>query len=299
MNFLIFDKLKTLGTTKCKTIKLKIKLLLNIKDKLTTIMMLFACEDTTLKISEFLTDHEKIQLIATSKIFDNLKHKFAYREMIKISKICRLSYFDNFEHVRVSKEPSKYPKKLKHIYFKFKARAPIGYKNVYEIIPQSVTHLTLGHQLIQLRAPSVTHLHVYACLNPITTRNLQSVTHLRFSYYFDSALYKYSIPSSVTHLEFGYQFNQPIKNFIPSSVTHLKFGCRFNQPIEKNNIPSVTHLKFGDHFNQIFDDDILRSITEIILSKTYPYEINKNIASKIIIRQFLINELLIKKLIFA
>jgi len=42
--------------------------------------MITICDDIILKISEFLTDKEKINLVTTSKIIDKLKYKLIYRE---------------------------------------------------------------------------------------------------------------------------------------------------------------------------------------------------------------------------
>src|SRR5687767_6775495 len=97
--------------------------------------MLSLCCDLFLKISELLTDKEKIYLTMTCKKMDELKHKFRYHKKIDICLIRNLSYFDNFESVASFFPESKYPKHAKYIYF--------FYSNILsdKFIPKLVTHL--------------------------------------------------------------------------------------------------------------------------------------------------------------
>uniref|UniRef100_A0A6C0C8B5 F-box domain-containing protein n=1 Tax=viral metagenome TaxID=1070528 RepID=A0A6C0C8B5_9ZZZZ len=179
--------------------------------------MLSLCDDIFLKLSEELTDKEKIYLTMICKQTDTLKYKFIYKEAIHVYKICKLLYFDNFECVSVSRVSRKCPKAAKQI--SLRAYSPS--------FPPFITHLT------------------YECKKPIINIP-QTVTHLTFGNSFNRAID--NIPQSVTHITFGASFDQPIKDIIPSSVTHLYFGLHFDQEI-KNYIPhSVTHLKFGFFF---------------------------------------------------
>jgi len=244
--------------------------------------MLSICEDIIIQISEFLSDREKIQLMATSKLLDNLKHKFTYCDKINIIRIYQLPYFDNFECVQISSTPYKYPKNIKHIYYESLKKFTGEGRDIYDIIPSSVTYLTLGwSQFLCIPVPSVTHLTLYGHLFIDTIKFVPSVTHLRMCDRINAPLN--CIPSSVTHLTLGFYFNKSIKDKIPSSVTHLIFGDSFNKPIKYNIPSSVTHLTFGYYFDQLINDSIPSSVVEIILSKTYRHEIRKDLLAKVII----------------
>jgi len=285
--------------------------------------MAMVCTDIILKISEYLTNNEKIKLSMTSKSNDKLKYKFMYCDEIHIDKIINLSYFDNFECIRISNRKNKYPKNVKHIYFKAYSRflpplvthLEFFYEfNLPIVIPSTVIHLTFGeyfnHPIKNCIPSSVTHLIFGQEFNqPIIDCIPSSVTHLEFGWDFDQSI-KNNIPSSVTHLKFGYEFNKSINN-LPSSVTHLTLGTKFNRQIKK--MPSsITHLKFGDEFNRsiynisqsithirfgnFFNQSLCGIPTTIIEIKIYKYNINVNkmykyygfAASKIIISKIVL-----------
>jgi len=193
-----------------------------------------------MKITNDLTDKERLMLTMTSKSLDPLKYKFIYRHRINIKMIYDLPYFDNFENIDISSTTYKLPKFAKYIHFES--------NNKY--IPSNVTHLTFG---------ALFNVPLERCVLP-------SVTYLKFGARFNQPIDNY-IPQSVTQLIFGYYFNQPIKNCIPQSVIHLTFGHHFNQSI-KGNIPSsVTHLTFETDFNKEVYDNIPSSVTYIKFSK--------------------------------
>jgi len=173
-----------------------------------------------IKISEELTDKEKITLTMTSKKMDNLKHKFIYYEKINVHKISVLPYFNNFACVVITDMMQDCPTNAKHVY----------YYAHNTTIPERVTHLTFD-----------------ACFNQSIKGCIPlSVTHLTFGSCFNKSI-KNDIPPSITHLIFGWNFDQSIAGNIPSSVTHLKFNFWFNQPID--NLPkSVTHLTLDSTF---------------------------------------------------
>jgi hypothetical protein len=256
--------------------------------------------DMILKISEYLTDREKLYITMTSKLMDNFKYKLTYVEKVHIQWIKNKSYFDNFENVEISDVVSQFPKYVKNIYFEARTNLLSHVMNSCRIthldfgdlfnqpilytIPESVTHLRFGrryNKLLSNRIPnSVTHLTFGDSFNqPILNEIPSLVTHLTFGCKFNQSI-KNAIPLSVTHLTFGWYFDQPINDAIPSSVTHLTFSGCFNQQI-KNCIPSsLLYIKFGPLFSQSIDD-IPLSVEEIILSKCYPQDIDIKLMSKI------------------
>jgi len=95
--------------------------------------MLALCDDTKLKISSHLNDHEKISLTGTCTIMNKLKYKLIYCSEVNVRKISKLPYFDNFENIIMSLD-CKIPKKAKYVHHTAYARS----------IPTGVTHLTFS-----------------------------------------------------------------------------------------------------------------------------------------------------------
>jgi len=252
--------------------------------------MLTIYDDLILKITDFLTDRQKINLIATSKIMNKIKHKLTYREIMHVDKIANLSYFNNFESVEISNDENKCPKYAKYIYFVASTTdVPIFVTNltfddyfnktIDNVIPRTVTHLMFGQSFnksIKDSIPlSITHIIFGFNFNQIIKDSIpESVTHLIFGNFYDKPIEKNDIPSSVTHLMFGSKFNQPIKNIIPSSVTHLKInGFIYNQI---NDIPTtVTHLAFHEYFRRDINF-VPRTIKKIIVADCYNGMVNDN-----------------------
>jgi len=242
--------------------------------------MLTLHDELIIKISELLTDNEKIKFTMVSKMMDKMKNKFMYTDKIDVRKIRNLKFFNNFEYVEIPDIIHKCPKNVKHINFvaqrmtpnrfvikhismqfdyffsQFKDGAITSLKSVIiednfdnsikYCLPSSVTHLTFGKHFNQ----------------PIESRKMLS--HIAF----DEQLFENGIPATITHLTFGDNFNQPIKYCLPPSVTHLKFGYFFNQSIKNCIPPSVTHLEFGIFFNRSLNN-IPLSVQEIKIYKSY------------------------------
>jgi len=114
--------------------------------------MLTMCHDIILKISESLTDCEKIYLTAATKILNGLKYKMRFYEKIHVDRIIDLLYFDNFENVEISSAERTCPKFVKHIHYLAETAD----------IPPFVTHLkfhrNFNRQIKGYIPPSVTHL---------------------------------------------------------------------------------------------------------------------------------------------
>uniref|UniRef100_A0A6C0C9Q0 F-box domain-containing protein n=1 Tax=viral metagenome TaxID=1070528 RepID=A0A6C0C9Q0_9ZZZZ len=258
--------------------------------------------DVILKISEHLTDYEKLCIAMTSKLMDNFKYKMTYVKKIHIQRIKNKSYFDNFENIEISDPVTKCPKYVKNIYFE--ARTMDFSSHVKVINSCKITHLSLNdhfNRQIEYTIPSsVTHLQFGKRYNKLLSKCIpQSVTHLTFGDDFNQSILN-EIPSSVTHLTFGHSFNQSINDAIPSSVTHLTLGWRFDLSINDAIPPLVTHLTLMGHFNQSIENcipssikyikfgilfnqsinDIPESVEEIVLSRYYRREINDTLISK-------------------
>jgi len=268
--------------------------------------MLAVYPEIILKISEELTDHEKINFSMITKQMDKFKHKFKYGEKISISKITNLSYFDNFENIVIlSHTITKYPAHTKYVHFEtkypnippsvthlsfYKFDRPIINcipssviyldfgshfdRSIKDCIPPSVTHLVLGvlfTQSIEDCIPSsVTHLVINNCDRlQKKDRVPSSVTHLTLCHIFLTM--KDNIPSSVTHLT----INHGYANCIPLSVTHLTFGPSFYQPINDGIPSSITHLIFGRDFNRSIEGIIPASVTHLTFDLYFDQEINE------------------------
>jgi len=190
--------------------------------------MLTMCENIMKKISELLSDKEKIKLTMISNHMNRLKHKLMYREKIDVTKIINLSYFNNFEYVEITDfERIRIPKKVKHVYFEMQSTS-------------SIIHLTLDWDF------------------KLLAKDILISKHSTFAGFFNQTI-KNHLPRSVTHLTFGNYFNKPIDGIIPSSVTHLTFGWFFNQSI--NNVPlSVIEIKINKKYDNLISNEIASRI---------------------------------------
>uniref|UniRef100_A0A6C0C9X8 F-box domain-containing protein n=1 Tax=viral metagenome TaxID=1070528 RepID=A0A6C0C9X8_9ZZZZ len=195
--------------------------------------MLPICINILKKISEFLTDEEKIKLTMISLDMNKLKHKLMYREKINVTKIKNLSYFNNFEYIEISNfEYVRIPKKVKHVYLELQSKS-------------SVIHLALDWDFA------------------FGMKNISVSAHSTFSEFFNDTI-KRNLPSSITHLTFGNYFNKPIDDIIPPTVTHLAFGWFFNHSI--NNIPkSVIEVKLHRKYDTIINDEIASRVRIICI----------------------------------
>jgi len=237
--------------------------------------MLSLCEDVILKISELLTDRQKIKLTMICKIMSKFKYKMMYREKIQLHLITGLPYFDNFQRIIIlNTKHTTYPKNIKNIYLEpcmdFPINIPVTHLrlgNCFDLsinncIPSSVIRLTFdthfNKPLVNIPS-SVTHVTFGICFDQYLDGIPSSVTHLTLGWNFNRSI-RNKIPQSVTHLTFGGCFNRSIKNNIPSSVTHLTFGCNFNKSIKGNIPPFVTHLRFGKCFNKPIDNSVASRI---------------------------------------
>jgi len=144
--------------------------------------------DVILKITESLTDREKIHLASTSKEMDKMKLKMKYTEKINMQKrkIRRLPYFNNFEYVKID-----------------------------------ITDMALWSRDIADDVYPRYAKHIYLEMSQnISRHNLSAI-----DYYLERLTA--NIPVTVTHLTFGKYFNIPLINKIPRTITHLIFGQHF------------------------------------------------------------------------
>ena len=149
--------------------------------------MLSLYDDIIIKIADELSDKQKIYMTMLSKQLDHFKFKFIYVELVSLSKIKMLPYFDNFENVELDIMMHS-PKFAKFIHFLATTTN----------IPDKITNLTFNENFNQ---------SIKDCIP-------SSVSHLTFGWKCNQPI-KDCIPSSVSHLTFGHEFNQPIKDCIP------------------------------------------------------------------------------------
>uniref|UniRef100_A0A6C0C877 F-box and FNIP repeat-containing protein n=1 Tax=viral metagenome TaxID=1070528 RepID=A0A6C0C877_9ZZZZ len=208
-------------------------------------------DDVIIRISDELTDREKIILTLTSKSMGIFRCKFMYHEKICVDRIISLPYYDNFRCIDIRKmferpdaksfTVSDYPKYVKEVHYM------IHYDDYFTDISAKF----VLHRVTHLKFSNVFNETICGVIPP-------SVTHLTFGTWFNQSVSDH-IPSSVTHLTFGKHFNQPITCIL--SVTHLTFGANFNHPL-KHNIPFVTHLTLGKKFIQPIEN-ISSSVTHL------------------------------------
>jgi len=171
--------------------------------------------DAIFKISEFLTDEQKIKLTMTSKAMNILKYKFMYHDVTSVTKIMHLTYFDNFENVTVY-DQQKCPKYAKHVTLISSTLQPI-LKNYLTCI----THLIFWDHFddtIQDKIPP-------------------TITYLKFGYLFNRPV-ENNIPPSVTHVVFGRRFNQPINklSLVKEITLHKNYSLPISDDMQKKII---------------------------------------------------------------
>uniref|UniRef100_A0A6C0CAB6 F-box domain-containing protein n=1 Tax=viral metagenome TaxID=1070528 RepID=A0A6C0CAB6_9ZZZZ len=231
-------------------------------------------EEIILEISEYLSNVEKINLSMSTKIFDNLRCKYIYRNKVDIAKILTLPYFDNFESVTIHTY-TVLPKRAKNIHFCI--------TDTLETIPLLVTHMVIifNYPIFSVYMSTLTHLTFDDCFNRLITGiSSLSITHLTFGNSFNQSIEGH-LPSTLTHLIFGNQFNKPIKKAIPHSVTHLCFGNDFDRSID-DCLKSVTHLIFGRNFDQPIHCRLPFTLTHLFLDASFNYTIS-NIPPSVIL----------------
>jgi len=164
------------------------------------------CLDIWNHILTLLSDKEKFSLIMTCQ--GMMRCRFTFDEPHKLRQIKKSSLFDHFDNVQILKNDKIiFPLNIKKIYFDWgfkesiKNLIPDGvthveftslYTNcIYDYLPSSVTHLTLGPY----------------CLSNNNTK-IPHVTHLAFqvigSYMGDKQFGEYLlryVPSTVSHLD--------------------------------------------------------------------------------------------------
>ena len=113
----------------------------------------------------------------------------------------------------------------------------------------------------------ITRLSLTGFNQPLNRGDIpDSVTHLELGHRFNQPLKIGAIPKSVTHLDLGTSFNQPLEpGIIPSSITHLIFGWNFLERIRFGDIPnSVTHLEIFTMFEPLVEKGVIpNSVTHL------------------------------------
>uniref|UniRef100_A0A6C0C7I2 F-box and FNIP repeat-containing protein n=1 Tax=viral metagenome TaxID=1070528 RepID=A0A6C0C7I2_9ZZZZ len=172
------------------------------------------------QICKYLTNKEKINLTAITTATNDFKYKLNYVDQVTHEKICKLSFYDNFESISINGSYEKFPKNVKNIVISCYPACNVYAASPHFSIPIATTHLTL-YQFTQEWIQS-------------KTINIESI--------------KRKIPNTITHLTFNGDFNENIHGCIPNSVTHLRFGEHFNHSIEGCLPVSVTHLSIDNRY---------------------------------------------------
>jgi hypothetical protein len=160
-------------------------------------------------------------------------------------------------------------------------------QHIKDCIPITVTHLTCDFNINADFIPSInfiTHLTITDCYNSVNVKDiiakLNYLTHLKISNCFDLQINNclFLLPTkSITHLII--HFHRNLKDFIPKSVTHLtlyfcNWGC--NDQNIKDCIPnSVTHLTLGDSFNHDIKGCIPNSVTHLTFGDSFNQDIKQ------------------------
>ena len=123
--------------------------------------------DIVVIICGWLSDKDKISYLSIDNTFHMLKHIIHYEDMIIVTKIKKLPYYDQFTNI-ISDDVITFPKHITHLTFSHNFD-----QDIKGVIPSSVTHLTFGYSFDQdikgVIPSSVTHLTI----NKSTYKNLK------------------------------------------------------------------------------------------------------------------------------
>jgi len=261
-------------------------------------------DDIFIKISEFLSDKDKIRLTTTSTKMNKLKFVFTYVDKIKINLICNLPYYDNFQNISTNYcDTGKFlhpwdplllswaiaGNNLLHLLNKGKVPNKMKYHHfTTNVIDIAACDLKLQHHeslffdetkydlYVPLKNMSynITHLTISKLHDEILDYIPNTVTHLFFGEDFNQSVP--ILPHSVIHIEFDDNFNQPIKGILPPFITYIEFGFNFNQTIDDCFPPTVTCLIFGESFNQPIINCIPHSVTHLMFGYDFNQVVEHN-----------------------
>ena len=151
-----------------------------------------------------------------------------------------------------------YPSRHKPRTYKARSNGPLAlppalthitFGTYFEILPSTLTHLTLAYRFnhpANAFPSALTHLTFGAQFNHPVTSLPPALIHLIFGEDFNQPVD--TLPQTLTLLRFGNQFNHPVGT-LPRTLTLLKFGSQFNHPVDTLP-PTLIHLFFGAIFNQ-------------------------------------------------
>jgi len=235
--------------------------------------------DLIVYISKYLLDRGKLNLTQTCKKLDQLKHVFTYDCSVSLDRIQRLTYFDQFTHVRSGNfTEEKYPKCAECVEF-------IVRKNYN---PSIFTF-----------SPRVTHLFFdIGFRKPVTIPS--TVTHVKFEPLFKASIYfsepsslvslicskSYNesinhFPKSLTNLDLGSKFDVPIDGVVFPNLKSIKFGCAFNRDISANMFPQLTHMELSDLFVQSIEGVVPTTVTHLTFGSRFDQSVSGHIPESV------------------
>uniref|UniRef100_A0A6C0C7S5 FNIP repeat-containing protein n=1 Tax=viral metagenome TaxID=1070528 RepID=A0A6C0C7S5_9ZZZZ len=190
--------------------------------------------DVVLKICEKLSsDKEKVLFLSTSVSMNKLKHQVKYVNKIHVYRIMNVSYFDNFEYVKISQYNDICPKNTRHVQFCVYS----SFCRNKICFPEKMTHLTFDDNFD----------------SPINFTIPSTVTHLTFGRKFNQKL-KHMIPLSVSDLKFTRLSNKETGNILPESITHLTLGENFSEIVHGYELPSsIIEITFNGPWFYFYD----------------------------------------------
>lgn len=174
----------------------------------------------------------------------------------------------NYVNMRYDEFTPDYRKNVTHMHFMALSFHP-KIIELHEMIPPSVYHLHLDAMSIiptkfdlvpGLIPNSVTHLTIGINFNKQLTPGLipNSVTHLTFNYYHKEIL-PGVIPESVVYLDIGESYNYVFKEgVLPKSLKKLVLGEWYTETFLPNGLPeNLKHIQFGIQLSKDFSMDML------------------------------------------
>ena len=135
------------------------------------------------------------------------------------------------------------------------------------MMPQSITHLTLGGQFnqnIDNLPQTITHLILGELFNQPVDKLPQNLIYLEFGHDFNKSVD--NLPKNLKYLKLGNDFSRSV-DYLPNNLKYLKFNRIFNRDVDK--LPrNLTHLAFGRWFNRS-TNKLPQNLTHLVFGERY------------------------------
>lgn len=195
-----------------------------------------------LRMTEFLSDHEKIKFMSTCKSLYEFRCHVTYNNFYMYNTINHLDFVNKFKrlvHLNIFNEN---PKNYGPV---------IIIKSIKDVIPSNTTCIIFDDDFDE----------------DITGFIPEGIKHVIFGFSFNQSIND-MLPCGLIELTLGHNFKQSIDD-IPNSITKLVFNSEFIPEIHGKIPNNINCLGIGGYFGKIHKKDIPNNIKHLIIGTDY------------------------------